>query len=165
MKVSTRQIRQAVTAIADKYQRAPGQLVSILQDIQTEYNHLPREAIVAVSRDLEIPLPRVYSVATFFKAFSLKPRGKHTVKICLGTACHVRGAPSVLDEAERQLGIERGGTTQDMMFTLETVNCLGACALGPIMVVDDEYHGDMSARKVKRPLSSYKKPPKSAEVG
>ncbi|MFC2019449.1 NAD(P)H-dependent oxidoreductase subunit E [Chloroflexota bacterium] len=156
MKVSTRQIRQTVTAIADKYQRAPGQLVSILQDIQTEYNHLPREAIVAVSRDLEIPLPRVYSVATFFKAFSLKPRGKHTVKICLGTACHVRGAVRVLDRLEQELGVSQGETTKDMGFTLETVNCVGACALGPLVIIDEEYSGQMEPDKVIPLLKGYR---------
>ena len=149
MKVSTRQIRQTVTAIADKYQRAPGQLVSILQDIQTEYNHLPREAIVAVSREMEVPLPRVYSVATFFRAFSLKPRGKHMVKVCLGTACHVRGAVRVLDRLEQELGVGQGETTKDLKFTLETVNCVGACALGPLVIIDEEYSGQMEPDKVE----------------
>ena len=93
---------------------------------------------------------QVYGVATFFKAFSLKPRGKHTVSVCLGTACHVRGAPAVLDEVKRRLGTEPGETTEDMQFTLETVNCLGACALGPIVVVDGEYHGQMVPGKVKK---------------
>ena len=156
MKVSARQIRQKVTEIVDKYQCAPGQLVSILQDIQTEYNHLPREAIVAVSRDLEIPLPRVYSVATFFRAFSLKPRGKHTVKICLGTACHVRGAVRVLDRLEQELGVSQGETTKDMGFTLETVNCVGACALGPLVIIDEEYSGQMEPDKVIPLLKGYR---------
>ncbi|MFC2019608.1 NAD(P)H-dependent oxidoreductase subunit E [Chloroflexota bacterium] len=154
-----------VQAIVKEYDNSSDNLIAVLHAIQSEYRYLPVDALKIVAEQLRLPIIQVYSVATFFRAFSLKPRGKHMVKICLGTACHVRGAPSVLDEAERQLGIERGGTTQDMMFTLETVNCLGACALGPIMVVDDEYHGDMSAVKVKRPLSSYRKPPKSAEVG
>lgn len=100
---------------------------------------------------------QVYGVATFFKAFSLKPRGKHIVNVCLGTACHVRGAPSVLDEVSRQLGVEPGDTTEDMKFTLETVNCLGACALGPILVVDGEYHGQTGPGKVKKVLNKYRK--------
>jgi len=90
----------------------------------------------------------------------LKPRGEHTVTVCLGTACHVRGAPAVLDEVIRQLGIEPGNTTEDMRFTLETVNCLGACALGPILVIDGEYQGQMSSRKVRKILNKYKKTPK-----
>jgi len=102
-------------------------------------------------------LIQVYGVATFFKAFSLKPRGEHLIKICVGTACHVRGAQSVLDETKRQLGINVGETTEDMRFTLETVNCLGACALGPIMVIDDEYFGEMSPKKVKEIISDCKK--------
>ena len=118
----------------------------------------------AVASQLELPLIQAYSVATFFKAFSLKPRGEHIVTCCLGTACHVRGAPATLDEVKRKLGIEPGETTKDMCFTLETVNCLGACALGPIMVVDGEYHGQMSPGKVKEVLKKRKKEPRRIEV-
>ncbi len=99
---------------------------------------------------MDLPLVQVYGVATFFRAFSLKPRGKHIVSVCLGTACHVRGAPAVLDQVKRRLGIEPGETTEDMQFTLETVNCLGACALGPIVVMDSVYHGQMRPGKVKK---------------
>ena len=113
-----------------------------------------------VAKQLELPLIQVYGVATFFKAFTLKPRGEHIVSVCLGTACHVRGAPAVLDEVERQLCIEPRDTTEDMQFTLETVNCLGACALGPIMVVDSKYHGQMGPGKVKAILNRYKKAPR-----
>jgi len=141
-----------VSEIISKYGNSRDSLISILQDIQSEYHYLPEDALRAVASQLGLPLIQVYSVATFFKAFTLKPRGKHMVTVCLGTACHVRGAPAVLDEIKRQLGIEPGDTTEDMRFTLETVNCLGACALGPIVVVDGKYHGQMGPGKIKKIL-------------
>ena len=141
-----------VKAIVDRYGGSHDSVISILQDVQSEYHYLPEGALRAVASQLGLPLIQVCGVATFFKGFTLKPRGQHTVSVCLGTACHVRGAPAVLDEAKRQLGIAPGDTTDDMCFTLETVNCLGACALGPIMVRDGKYHGQMSAGKVKKIL-------------
>ena len=150
-----------VEAIVHKHDGNRDSLISILHDIQCECNYLPENALRLVAEKLELPLIQVYGVATFFRAFSLKPRGKHMVTICLGTACHVRGAPAVLDEIERQLGIESGDTTEDMQFTLETVNCLGACALGPIVVVDGKYHGQMIPGKVKAVLDKYRKTPKA----
>lgn len=152
---------ETVKAIVDRYGGKHDSVIAILQDVQSEYNYLPEDALRAVASQLGLPLIQVCGVATFFKAFSLKPRGEHTVRVCLGTACHVRGAPAVLDEAKRQLGIEPGNTTDDMRFTLETVNCLGACALGPIVVVDDEYQGQMGPRKVKKVLNKYKKTPRA----
>jgi NADH-quinone oxidoreductase subunit E len=131
-------------------------LISILQDIQSEFHYLSEEALRHVAKGLDLPLIQVYSVASFFKAFSLEPRGKHTIHMCLGTACHVRRAPAVLNELERELGIKSGQTTDDMQFTLETVNCLGACALGPIVVVDEKYYGQMTAGKVKNMLANLK---------
>jgi NADH-quinone oxidoreductase subunit E len=141
-----------VSAILDKYNRDKAFLVSILQDIQTEYRYLPKDVLKQVGQDLAIPMSQVYHVSTFFKAFSLEPRGEHMITVCLGTACHVRGAPSVLDEAKRQLGIEPGENTADMKYTLETVNCVGACALGPIVVVDGKYHGQMSPGRLNEVL-------------
>jgi NADH-quinone oxidoreductase subunit E len=132
-------------------------LISILQDIQSEFHYLPEEALRHVARRLDLPLIQVYGVATFFKAFSLKPQGKHKCSVCLGTACHVRGASSILDELERQLGINSGETTEDMQFTLESVNCLGACALGPVAVLDGEYHGQMNAAKAKKMITKLKR--------
>lgn len=155
MRIGAHEIMNAyetVKAIVDRYGGKHDSVIAILQDVQSEYNYLPEDALRAVASQLDLPLIQVCGVATFFKAFSLKPRGEHTVKVCLGTACHVRGAPAVLDEAKRQLGIEPGNTTDDMRFTLETVNCLGACALGPIMVIDGKYHGQMSPRKAKKVL-------------
>ncbi len=144
-----------VDGIVDAYGCHRDSLISILQDVQSEYRYLPEDALKQVARRLGLPLIQVYGVATFFKAFSLQPRGQHIVKVCLGTACHVRGAPRVLDEVKRQLDVEPGETTQDTQFTLETVNCLGACALGPLLVVDSDYQGQISAGKVKRVLKQY----------
>jgi NADH-quinone oxidoreductase subunit E len=146
-----------VDFVVDQYGCNRDSLISILQDIQAEYRYLPEEVIRQVAKRLDLPLIQVYGVATFFKAFSLKPRGDHLVRVCLGTACHVRGAPAVLDEVKRQLGVETGDTTKDMKFTLETVNCLGACALGPLLVIDDKYQGQMSPGKIKKALRDYNK--------
>ena len=148
--------KSKVKEILDNYQSDHSQLISILQDIQAEYHYLPPEALTQVSQAMEIPLTQVYSVATFFRSFSLMPRGKHTVHVCTGTACHVRGAMRVLEEMERELDITRGKTTKDLKFTLETVNCVGACALGPITMVDGEYTGQMQPDKVKTLLKKYR---------
>lgn len=148
---------EEVEAVIKKYGGNHDSVIAILQDLQAKYHYLPETVLRLVAKNLGLPLIQVYGVATFFKAFSLKPRGEHLIRVCVGTACHVRGTQSVLDEVKRQLGIEAGETTEDMRFTLETVNCLGACALGPIMVVDDEYYGEMSPRKVKTILNNYKR--------
>jgi NADH-quinone oxidoreductase subunit E len=155
LKAKDKPAEQKVKATLDRYDGDRGMLVAILQDIQAEYNYLPKEALVQVSRGLDIPLTQVYSVASFFKAFSLRPRGRHVINVCLGTACHVRGAVRVLDEIERELGIKSGETTEDLRYTLETVNCVGACALGPIVIVDGNYSGQMKSNKVKPLLESY----------
>ena len=155
MTTKNKPTKQKVTSILDSYEGDPGMLVAILQDIQAEYNYLPKETLTQVSEGLDIPMTQVYSVATFFKAFSLKPRGRHIINVCLGTACHVRGAGRVLDEIGRQLDIKAGETTQDFRFTMETVNCVGACALGPIVVIDGKYSGQMKTDKVKTLLESY----------
>ena len=155
MEAEVKKVEEKINQILNKYQRDKGMLVSILQDVQAEYRYLPREALAEVSSGLEVPLSQVYSVATFFKAFSLKPRGRHLINVCLGTACHVRGAVRILEKIERELGINSGETTKDLKFTLETVNCVGACALGPIVIVDEEYHGGMSTDKVDSVLEKY----------
>ena len=153
--MGAKQLAEKVESILDNYQRDQGMLVSILQDIQAEYNYLPKEALVEVSQTLGAPLSRVYSVATFFKAFSLEPRGRYLINVCLGTACHVRGAVRILETIERELDIRPGKTTQDLKFTLETVNCVGCCALGPVVIIDREYHGQMKTDKVKALLENY----------
>ena len=133
------------------------QLIGILQDIQAEYNHLPLSALMQVSETLKVPFSRLYSIATFFKAFSLQPRGRHIITVCLGTACHVRKAPRIVDEISRSLGIRAGETTPDRIFTLETVNCLGTCALGPVAVVDGKYFGNLTVKKIGALLKRYEK--------
>ncbi len=129
-------------------------LLSLLSEIQERYHYLPHNALVLLSETLDLPLSQLYSVATFYHAFSLKPRGAHLVRVCMGTACHVRGAPQILDRLERKLCICAGETTRDRNVTLETVNCLGACALGPITVIDDKYHGQMDIAQADRLLKN-----------
>ncbi len=135
------------------YQRAA--LIGILQDIQSRVNYLPRKALQYVSKCLEIPLSEIYEVATFYKAFHLEPRGKHTIQVCLGTACHVRGSQRILSYLETLLDVKAGGTTKDLSFSLETVNCLGACALGPLLVIDRKYYGKMGTGKIESLLKKY----------
>ncbi len=153
MKVNAKKVKE----IVDKYRGRHDCLVSMLQDVQAEYRYLPEEAIKLVADQVGLPLIQVYGVSTFFKAFRMEPAGKHTCTVCMGTACHVRGAPRVLDELERKLRIAPKQTTKDQEFTLETVNCLGACALGPIVVVDEKYHGQMKPGKVAELLAGVKK--------
>lgn len=136
-------------------------LIPILQDIQAEYNYLPREALFLVSDTLRIPLIDIISMASFYNVFSLTPRGKHVITICMGTACHVRSSPMILDEFKRKLNTKEGETTPDNLFTLETVNCLGACALGPIVVIDGEYFGQMKIRRVDKLIKKYRPDKKS----
>jgi NADH:ubiquinone oxidoreductase subunit E len=146
-----------VNAFIRKHQSQKKALIAILQDVQAEYNYLPREALQQVARSVGVPLIDVVGVATFFRAFSLKPRGKHVVTVCQGTACHVRGGPKILEEFERRLGIVAGETTADKKFTLETVACLGCCAIGPVVVVDGDYHAQTSIRKVAAIIKQYAK--------
>ncbi|MCX6005757.1 MAG: NAD(P)H-dependent oxidoreductase subunit E [Chloroflexi bacterium] len=149
-------MKDKVTTIIRKYDSDRSQLVSILQDIQTEFNYLPRTALDKVSKKMNIPESQVYAMATFFRAFSLKERGKHIVNVCLGTACHVRGGELILDTLERQLSVKAGGTTKDLKFTLETVNCMGCCATGPVVKIGDEYFGHMTNDKVESMLNKYR---------
>jgi NADH-quinone oxidoreductase subunit E len=144
-------------SILAQHDRDAANIISILQDIQAEANWLPEEDLRYVSAKLEIPLAKMMALATFYKAFSLKPRGRHIVSVCLGTACHVRGAERIVGAVERELGIQDGQTDDDLQWTLETVGCLGACALGPIVVVDGEYHGQMTSAKAGRLLKRIKK--------
>ena len=136
----TKEEHEKVDEIIDSYQGERGILIQVLQDVNREYRYLPGNMLKHVSQRLEIPLSQVYHVATFYTAFSLTPRGKNLVRICMGTACHARGASRILEGFVRRLGIKAGETTPDYSFTLETVNCLGCCALGPVAMVNEEYH-------------------------
>ena len=143
--------------IVARYHGERSSLIAILQDIQEAYRYLPKDVLAYVSQELFIPLTRIYEVATFYKAFSLTPQGEHIVKLCVGTACHVRGAANILDKLERELDLKPGQTSRDYKFTLETVNCVGACALGPVMVLDGEYHGQVNLKKVDKVIGSLMK--------
>ena len=132
-------------------------MVEVLQNIQKAYNYLPEEVLRIVAKRLEAPLIEVFRVANFYKAFTLKPRGKHLLTVCMGTACHVRGAPKFLDEVLGQLNVKPGETTEDGKFTVETVNCLGACALGPIVVLDGKYYDHMTAGKLRNLIQKIRK--------
>jgi len=147
---------EGIENVLDRHHHDRTAIIAILQDIQEEVNYLPEDALRYVSRALGIPLSKVCSLATFYKAFSLQPRGRHVINVCLGTACHVRGAVRVLEAVERNLGIRAGDTDENLQFTLETVNCLGACALGPIVVIDGEYHGQMTSARAEALLKRVK---------
>jgi NADH-quinone oxidoreductase subunit E len=153
--------KEKIQSIINSHEGLKKNLIAILLDIQAAYNYLPPESLRLVASGLGIPLIDAIGVATFFRAFSLTPRGKHTCLVCLGTACHVRGGPKILDEFERRLGISAGETTKDGQFTLETLACLGCCAIGPVVVIDKEYHGHATVRKVETILSKYRKPRRS----
>lgn len=151
-------------SIVDKYNAESGSLISILQDIQAEFNFLPHEALEYVTKRLNISKVQVYGVATFFKAFSLQPKGKQQIHVCMGTACHVRGSKRVLEELERKLGVRTGDTTPDGKYTLDTVNCVGACAMGPVLVENAEYHAEMTPSKVENLLNGKKSEGEIIEV-
>jgi NADH:ubiquinone oxidoreductase subunit E len=136
--------------IIERSENHPSQLIEILHDIQAECQYLPEDALRAVAAKLAVPLIEVFRVASFFKAFSLVPRGKHLITVCTGTACHVRGAPRLLDQVRGQLNVSPGQTTLDGAFTLEAVNCLGACALGPVVVLDGTYHDHVTPAKLRK---------------
>ncbi|MBT3233717.1 MAG: NAD(P)H-dependent oxidoreductase subunit E [Calditrichaeota bacterium] len=138
--------------IVEKYNQIRGGLIGMLDEIQARYRYLPQEALNTVAEQTKYSMVDIYGVATFYKSFSLEPRGKHVCSVCKGTACHVRNAPAIAEEFEKQLNIKAGQTTEDEEFTLETVNCLGACALGPIVVADGHYFSNVKTAKVKEIL-------------
>jgi len=147
-------VEAILDAILDDYPAQPRYLIEILQDTQQSEGYLSEGTLRAVSERLAMPLIEVYRVANYYKAFSLRPRGRHVVTVCLGTACHVRGAPRMLDEVAGQLGIQPGETTGDRLFTVERVNCLGACALGPVVVIDGVYHDHVTPGKLRKLIQS-----------
>ena len=141
---------------ADRRKNDEELLIPLLQDLQHRYGYLPRRVLEWVSGKTGIPVSRMFGVITFYAQFYLDKRGKHIVRCCQGTACHVKGAPAIIDAVERELGIGAGQTTADGLFTFETVNCLGACALAPLVVIDDEYYGKMDQSKVGRIIAKVK---------
>jgi NADH-quinone oxidoreductase subunit E len=145
-----------VTEIINKYNADKGWLIAIFQDVQQEYRYLPKEAIGLVATRLKIPLTQAYMVATFYKSFSLVPRGEHEIHVCLGTACHLRGGQRLVENFQRILDIRAGETTKDMKFTLETVNCLGACALAPLVRVDQKNYSKVTGDRVSKIIKEYR---------
>jgi len=148
--------RAALETILERYRRNPEQIIAILHALQDQERYLPQEDLRFLAKELQIPPSRLFHISTFYKAFSLNPRGKHQCNVCMGTACHVRGAPLILEEVERKLGIKSGETTPDLEYSLNTVNCLGACSLAPIVMVDGEYYGNSSIPTVGRMLKQAK---------
>lgn len=144
-----------VDEIIDRYKGEKGFLIQLLLDIQNEFNWIPKEAILRISTRLQIPLSHIYRVVSFYKVLNLNPIGRHVIQVCLGTACHVRGGPRILDAVENILGIKAGMTTDDMKFTVKRVNCIGCCALGPVMVIDNDYHCKLTPAGIKDILARY----------
>jgi NADH:ubiquinone oxidoreductase subunit E len=154
----------SVETIVGERKSQPHQLIEVLQDIQEAHGYISQEAATAVAHYLGVPLIEVYRAASFYKALSLEPRGKHVITLCTGTACHVRGSHVLLDQASSQLGMNNGGTTKDGLFTLERVNCLGACAIGPVAVLNGVYHHHMTSAKLSSVIESLRTaedPPRS----
>ncbi|UCD27249.1 MAG: NAD(P)H-dependent oxidoreductase subunit E [Candidatus Bathyarchaeota archaeon] len=144
-----------IDEIISKYKNEEGVLIQLLLDIQREFSWIPKKAIKRISDTLKIPVSQIYRVASFYTALNLTKRGRHLIRVCVGTACYVRGGPRILDSIERILGVKDGETTSDEKFTLETVNCLGCCALGPVIEVDGQYHGKLSSANVEKIISGY----------
>jgi len=149
--------QERLTEILEKYQADESTIIAVLQDVQEEFGYLPKEAIQTVSKEMNIPLSRVISLATFFNAFSLKPKGRNPIKVCMGTACHVRGAQLILEKLERELDIKSGETTADGNFSVEEVRCVGCCGLAPVIMVGDEFHGKLTQTKIPGVLRKYQK--------
>jgi NADH-quinone oxidoreductase subunit E len=149
--MSTDQLDQ----IIDKYLNEKGILIQLLLEVQKEFRWIPKEAIKRISERLKIPYSQIFRVASFYTALSLKPIGRHLIRVCVGTACYVRGGPRILDTVEQKLGIKSGETTNDGKFSLETVNCLGCCALGPVIEIDGQYFGKLNSANLEKTLSNY----------
>ncbi|MCF8061754.1 MAG: NAD(P)H-dependent oxidoreductase subunit E [Deltaproteobacteria bacterium] len=141
-----------IDTILERYPEEPRYLIALLQDVQAEYNYISEENLKLICEHLGVPMTQAWAVATFYKSFSLEPRGEHEIKVCLGTACHLKGSQRLVENLSRELGIQPEETTPDLKFTLDTVNCLGACALSPVAVIDDEYHSRVTSRELKRTI-------------
>lgn len=139
-----------IDTILESYPGDPRYLISLLQDVQAEFNYISEENMILICDHVGVPRTQAWAVATFYESFSLEPRGEHEIKVCLGTACHLKGGQRLVDNLSRDLGIKPGETTADLKFTLDTVHCLGACALAPVAVADDEYYAKVTSKKLKQ---------------
>ncbi len=151
-KAGVKQNGKDIDTILESYPGEPRYLIALLQDVQAEYNYISEENLTLICDHLGIPLTQAWAVATFYKSFSLEPRGEHEIKVCLGTACHLKGGQRLVENLSRDLGIQPGETTPDLKFTLDTVNCLGACALAPVAVADEEYLSQVTSRNLKQTI-------------
>lgn len=151
-----RVMTDAVTSTVRRYQHRPDMLIQMLLDLQDRRRWLPQELLAELSRQANVPLARIYRIATFYEAFSLAPKGEHAVRVCTGTACQVRGASLVVRVVEELLNVAVGGATRDLKYSLETVNCVGCCPIAPVVLCDDDYHGNVTPAKVRDLLASYK---------
>jgi NADH:ubiquinone oxidoreductase subunit E len=147
---------QVIDAILQRHPREPGSIIQVLLDVQNELYYLPREVLEYVSRSLGVPVSRSYHLVTFYKAFSLKPKGKYPIAVCTGTACHVQGALKIIDQISRELRIKEGETTDDKLFSVESVRCLGCCGLAPVVTVGKNLHGKVPLSRVSKILQQYK---------
>ncbi len=141
--------------ILERYAGDQSAVIRALQDIQEQYNYLPKEMLEMTAQRLDVPLTQVLRAATFYKQFSLEPRGKHCINVCMGTACHVRGGQLILERLQRELDVEPGGTTKDMQFSLEIVRCIGCCSIAPVIRIDDDTHGRLRQNRLPRLLRRY----------
>lgn len=148
-------MKQSVDKILERTPQVTGNLISVLHEIQSQYSCLPKEALRHLAEQTGIPITRLYSIATFYHFFSLKPKGRHEIHVCSGTACHVKGSQRVLDDLTRKLGVEAGETTPDMRYTLNEVRCVGACSFAPVVVVGDQTYGEVTAKKISEILSKH----------
>lgn len=158
-------VGENVDTIMERYPEKPEYLIFLLQDIQSSYGYISQESMQRACDHAGVPLTQGYSVATFYQSFRLDPSGEHEIRVCLGTACHLKGGQRIVEELERRLEVEAGGTTGDMRFTLNTVNCVGACALAPVVVVDEEYHANMTARKLEKQIKKLESDATAQEEG
>lgn len=156
--------QKKMDGIVEELKDMPGAVVPMLQRVTDEFNHIPEPAMRAIAHALELPVPSVFRIATFYHAFSLTPKGKHTISVCTGTACHVKGAGKILEALERELGIKSGETTDDLLFSLAPVRCIGCCGLAPVVTVGEDVHGQMTLDKISKMLDQYRKEPADAQA-
>jgi NADH:ubiquinone oxidoreductase subunit E len=148
--------RKEIAEVLKKWEGKGDLIIEILHDLQNKFNYLPRDVLIDVSKELNIPLSQVISVATFYNWFSLTPRGKHRIGVCMGTPCHVKGAPLIVEAIKKELKIKDGQTTKDLQFTLEVSGCVGTCGLAPVIAVDDELYGTLTQSKVLKIIRKYR---------